>query len=184
MLKQALGAVSEEKIAQALGINSLRHRLKDQVLRQLHPEVVRAFDERNLPLRRCAKDLTLVKAEYQLTVLREMERAKDFNPAFARTLILRAPEDQRNDPGPRKNPWKEGEGVKEALATKLEEAERRYDFYSGLYRQYVTDLLRLCMYVRSLITNKRVGEHLQTQHPELLRRFQKILFETEGEEAT
>jgi hypothetical protein len=184
MLTQALGAVGEEKIAQALGIRSLQHRMKDSLLRKLHPEVVRAFDERNLPLHRCAKVLSFVKPEYQLTVLREMERAKDFNHPFARTLILRAPEDQRSDLGRRKSPWNEGKAQKEALGAKLEEAERRYEFYAGLYRQYVTDLLRLCVYVRSLITNQGIAEHLQARHPKLLARFQKILFETEGKEAT
>lgn len=181
MLAQALGAVSAEKIADALGIGSLRHRLKDDVLRGLHPDVLRSFDERNRPLGRLAVDLTFVKPEYQLEVLREMERAKDFSPAFARTLLLRAPEEQRTDPGRRKNPWKERGAEKEALSAKLEEAERRYEFYAGLYRQYVTDLLKLCMYVRSLVTNERVGVELRARQPEVLKRFQKILFETDGD---
>ncbi len=184
MLTQALGTVGEERIAKALGITSLRHRLKDSLIRQLHPEVVRTFDEKNLPLRMVAKDLTFVKPEYQLTVLREMERAKDFNLAFARTLILRAPEDQRNDPGRRANPWMKGEAAKEALGAKLEEAERRYEFYAGLYRQYVADLLKLCMYVRRLVTSEKVAAYLKSQHPDLLGRFREILFETEGKEAS
>ena len=180
MLTQALGTVGEERIAQALGIRSLRHRLKDGILRQLHPEVIRAFDERNLPIHRCAGHLTHVNPEYQLTILREMERAKDFSAPFARTLILRAPEAERSDLGRRKNPWTKGEGEKEALVAKLEEAERRHDFYAGLYRQYVADLLKLCVYVRSLVTNPAVGGVLRERHPKVLEQFEKILFEAEG----
>ena len=136
--------------------------------------------ERNLPLHRRAEDLTYVKPEYQLLVVREMERANDFGPALARTLILRAPESERSDLGRRKNPWKEGEAKKEALVAKLAEAERRHDFYAGLYRQYVADLLKLCVYVRSLVTNPAVGAVLRERHPKVLAQFEKILFETEG----
>jgi ParB-like chromosome segregation protein Spo0J len=184
MITQALGAVGEERIAKALGVSSVRHRLKAGIVRQLHPDVIRAFDERGIPLSRCARDLTFVKPEYQLTMLREMEGAGDFSSAFARTLILRAPETLRNEQARGKPPWRRGEAEKEALASKLEEAERRSEFYAGLYRQYVADLLKLCVYVRRLVTNRGIADRLKERHPDVLDRFRRIVFETEGTEAT
>ena len=62
----------------------------------------------------------------------------------------------------------------------LGEVEKRYDFYSGLYRQYVTDLLKLCIYVRQLISNRRIAAYMKSRHPEMLERFSEIVFETEG----
>jgi len=35
----------------------------------------------------------------------------------------------------------------------------------------MTDLLKLCIYVRRLITNERVAAYMQKRHPELLERF-------------
>src|SRR5207244_1182856 len=119
------------------------------------PCVVQTFDQKSIPLRMCARDLACVKPEYQEGILREMEKAGDFSPAFARILILRAPEEMRNLKGKRKNPWNRGL-EHQKLSTKLEEVDRQYDFYSKLYREYVADLLKLCIYVRKLITQNRI----------------------------
>ncbi len=183
MLTQSLGTLEEETIARALGLASIKHRMKDWLLKQLHPDVISTFDRKNIPLRRCAKDLTFVKPEYQRVVLEEMEKAGDFSPAFARTLIVRAPDAMRNENGRRSTPWSRGEEAKTALAGKLDDAEKRYEFYAGLYRQYVADLLKLCMYVRRLVTSQAIAPFLKSQHPDMLDRFQEIIFETEGKEA-
>jgi hypothetical protein len=184
MIAQSLGTLDEETLASALGIASIKHRINAKLLNQLHPQVISAFDEKNVPLRQCARDLTFVKPEYQLVVLEEMEKAGDFSPAYARTLIVRAPDLLRNENGRRSTPWSHGEVEKKNLASKLDDAEKRFDFYAGLYRQYVADLLKLCIYVRRLLTSKEIGAFLKAQHPDILERFQEIIFETEGKEAT
>ena len=68
---------------------------------------------------------------------------------------------------------------KQALVTKLEEVEKRYDFYTNLYRRYSSDLLKLCIYVRKLTSNKKVRDYLEGKFPEALGRFENILSETE-----
>jgi hypothetical protein len=180
MLANSLGTLDEKTIASALGLTSIRHRIQGKLLGQLHPEVVRVFDERDIPLRTVVRELTFVTREYQLQMLGEMEEAGDFSPTFIRTLLLRAPEPARVENGRRKTPWRQGDLERQALAGRLQDAEKRYEFYSGLYRQYVTDLLRLCMYVRRLVTNSKTGEYLESHHPEIVERIRKILFETEG----
>ncbi|MFB0552322.1 MAG: hypothetical protein ACETWQ_03310 [Phycisphaerae bacterium] len=70
---------------------------------------------------------------------------------------------------------------KKQLVEKLEEVEKRYDFYTNLYRQYSADLLKLCVYARKLITNENIRAHLENNLPEILERFEKIVFETEGQ---
>ena len=69
------------------------------------------------------------------------------------------------------------------LEAKLEETEKRYNFYTILYRQYTTDLLILCTYTRALITNEIIKTHLESNFPEILERFQMIVFETGGQKA-
>lgn len=71
---------------------------------------------------------------------------------------------------------------KQQLVAKLETMEKRYDFYTGLYRQYTFDLLRLCIWVRKLTANERVRAYLQATEPEILARFERILFETQETE--
>ncbi|MFN9416185.1 MAG: hypothetical protein ACK578_01630, partial [Pirellula sp.] len=69
---------------------------------------------------------------------------------------------------------------KSQLLKKLQEAEQQQDFYTGLYRQYTTNLLKLVIYVRSLMNNAEVKSHLQTHHADLSRIFEEILASTEG----
>src|SRR5258708_13906939 len=47
MLTKSLGTLDEETIASALGLVSIRHRVKGALLKKLHPEVIKAFDEKN-----------------------------------------------------------------------------------------------------------------------------------------
>jgi len=49
-----------------------------------------------------------------------------------------------------------------------------------LYRQYTTNLLKLVIYVRSLMNNAEVKSHLQNHHADLTRIFEEILASTEG----
>jgi hypothetical protein len=180
MINQSLGTLDEDTIARALGTVSIRHRLKVGLVKKLHPDVVKAFDKKLLSLRLCADEFTHVQPEHQATILREMEKAGDYSTALARTLVLRTPEEMRILEGRRNTPWNRDTRQRKALTTKLEEAEQRHEFYTGLYRQYVADLLKLSIYVRRVITNKRLLGYMKAHHPDLLERFQEIIFETVG----
>jgi ParB family chromosome partitioning protein len=180
MLRQSLSTLKEDVIAKTLGLASIKHRLKSKLLSKLHKDVIAAFDNKSIPLRLSAEELTFVKPEYQAIILKEMEREGDYSAAFVRTLILRAPDDMKTESGGRKSPWRRNPAQRKALTAKLEEVEKRFEFYAGLYRQYVTDLLKLCVYVRRLVTNRRVAAHLKERHPAILQQFEEIIFETEG----
>jgi ParB family transcriptional regulator, chromosome partitioning protein len=184
MINESLGTVEEDTIANALGLVSIRHRMKQKLLSQLHPQVVEAYDKKSLPLRVCSDELTFVKPEYQVVILKEMQKTGDYSRAHARTLILRAPDDMRNNSKRSISPWIRGSEQKKELAVKLGEVEKRYDFYSGLYRQYVTDLLKLCIYVRQLVSNRRIAAYMKSRHPEMLERFHEIVFESEGKKTS
>ena len=56
----------------------------------------------------------------------------------------------------------------------------RLYFRRKQYRQYTTNLLKLVIYVRSLLGNEKVREYLQTNHGELVGIFEQILEHTEG----
>jgi len=51
---------------------------------------------------------------------------------------------------------------------------------SRLYRRYSTDLLKMCFYVRKLLTNPKVCAYLDEKFPDLLGRLRSIVFEAEG----
>lgn len=186
MLRTALKTLDEATIAKVFGVRSLRYRLGTAILKLLHPSVVKALDG-NLMSRKCAEEFSYVKHKRQVVMLKEMEKNSDYSLSFARALVLKTPESLRNESKQKKkgkNPWTRDPARNQELVARLEAAEKQHDFYTNLYRDYSTDLLRLCIYVRKLVTSEKVREHMGRKHAEILGRFESILFETEGKKAS
>ena len=179
MLHQSLDTLDRKTIEQAFGLKNIEYRLATNILNQLHPNVIKAIDK-DIISRRCATQLTNVNKERQDQILKEMSSTNDYSISFARALIIKTAPEQRSQKGNNNKPWAGNSEKKRQLVEKLEEIQKRYDFYSNLYRQYSTDLLRLCVYARRLITNETIAAHLDANFPELLARFQRIVFGKDG----
>ena len=179
MLRKSLEELDERTIASALGMQGIGHRLNKGLLDKLHPDVVKAFNVSKINLQ-TARELVNVKSDRQHEILQLMESCKDFSTTFARGLVLQTGAAKRAKAGTGKTPWAKADERKSQLLKKLQEAEQQQDFYTGLYRQYTTNLLKLVIYVRTLLNNPDVRSYLQTHHAELMRSFEEILASTEG----
>ena len=179
MLRKSLEELDEKTIASALGMQSIGHRLNNNLLEKLHPEAEKAFNANKINLQ-TARELVNVKPERQHEILRLMESCNDYSTTFAKGLVLKTSAAKRAKVTNTKNPWSQADDRKTQLLKKLQEAEQQQDFYTGLYRQYTTNLLKLVIYVRSLLNNPDVKSHLQTHHTEQARLFEEILASTEG----
>jgi hypothetical protein len=180
MLRKSLEELDEKTIATALGMQGIAHRLNTGLLDKLHPDAVKAFNASKIQLQ-TARELVNVKADRQQEILKLMESCNDYSTTFARGLVLKTPVAKRAKANnPKSSPWSQADERKSQLLKKLQEAEQQQDFYTGLYRQYTTNLLKLVIYVRSLMNNREVKSHLQTHHAELMRTFEEILASTEG----
>ncbi|MFC1783647.1 ParB/RepB/Spo0J family partition protein [Planctomycetota bacterium] len=182
MLRESLKDIDQATIAKVFGIRSIQYRLGTAILKHLHPGLIKAIDK-NLMSRRCAAELTYVNQERQIQILKEMGKTNDYSISFARALIIKTPPKLRNRSKKHKKPWLEKSEKKQELVTKLETIEKRHDFYTNLYRQYSTDLLKLCVYVRKIITNERIRPYLESNYPDTLVCFEEIVFESGGRKA-
>ncbi len=179
MIEKAMDEVDEGVIAAALGIATLNHRLKKSLLKQLHSDVATAYDAGKIT-RACAREFTHVKPHRQKEILRAMEGYKDYSTAFARSLVVKTAANQRENRGRKHNPWNKSAQRKNDLLKKLSDAEQKHDFYSQLYKQYTVDLLRLAIFARSLLTNARVRDYLNTHHSDIVSRFEMIIADARG----
>lgn len=182
MLRKSLETIDEPTIAQAFGMRSIKYRLAPNLLKELHPDVVKAFKEDEIT-KPCALEFTNVVSERQKEMLTEMKEVGDLSPSFCRTLVLQTPQNQRNKKKTQRVAWVENDGRKKDLVSRLEHAEKQHDFYAGLYRQYSTDLMKLTFYVRKLISNQRVVQHLTSANPDILSRFREVVFENNENQA-
>ena len=182
MIRESLKTLDRSKVANVFGIKSVQHRLGTQMLKQLDPKVLAAVDGGTLS-RRCAMELVHVKWERQQEILREMEKTEDYSISFARAMVIKTANNMRNRSLKKKRPWGGDTAKKQELVAKLEAVTKRHDFYINLYRQYSADLLKLHVYVRKIITNEKIREYLSTKYIEILKGFEKIVFDTEGNKA-
>jgi hypothetical protein len=178
MLRKSLEELDEKTIANALGMVRISHRLNVALMAKLDSSVVRAFEANKFNLQ-CAKELTHVKPERQAEILKLMESCNDFSVTFARGMVLKTPIAKRAKPNGKSTPWTQADERKNDLLKKLREAEQQQDFYSGLYRQYTTNLLKLVIYVRSLVANLNVKQYLRDNNPNQLEVFEQIINSTE-----
>ena len=178
MLRKSLEELDEKTIADALGMQGIKHRLNLGLLKKLHERVAKAFEASKLNLQ-AAKELSHVKPERQAEILKLMESCNDYSVTFAKGLVLKTPLAKRAKPNGAKTPWTQADEKKSNLLKRLKEAEQQQDFYSGLYRQYTTNLLKLVIYARSLLANPQVRAYLETNHGELVGMFQEVLDSTE-----
>ncbi|MBC8356952.1 MAG: ParB N-terminal domain-containing protein [Planctomycetes bacterium] len=178
MLRKSLEELDEKTIADALGMQGIKHRLNLGLLKKLHERVAKAFEASKLNLQ-AAKELSHVKPERQAEILKLMESCNDYSVTFAKGLVLKTPLAKRAKANGAKTPWTQADEKKSSLLKRLKEAEQQQDFYSSLYRQYTTNLLKLVIYVRSLLANPQVRAYLETNHGELVGMFQEVLDSTE-----
>lgn len=181
MLRKSLEELDEKTIASALGIAGIKHRLNDGLLKKLDPAVAKVFEAGKLTLQ-AAKELTHVKPARQAEILSLMESCQDYTATFARGLVLKTPVAKRAQVNGSngKSPWNRADERKSELIKKLQEAEQQQDFYSQLYQQYTTNLLKLVIFVRQLLSNPQIKEYLQTHHSDLVTTFEAIINSTEG----
>lgn len=128
-----------------------------------------------------ARELRYVKPERQVEILELMESCNDFSVPFVRGLILKTHVSKRAKlPANGFSPWEKSEKKNDDLLKRLQEVEEKQEFYAGLYRQYSYNLLKLIIYVRSLMANERVHAKLVEQHAGLLDGFREIVEGSEG----
>ncbi len=178
MLRKSLEELDEKTIAHALGMTEIRHRLNKGLLKKLHPTIVKAFESETIS-KSAATELTHVKPERQVEILKLMESCNDHSAIFAKSMVLKTPASKRVATTSVKTPWTRADEKKSNLLKRLKEAEQEQDFYSGLYRQYTTNLLKLVIYARGLISNERVDIYLRENYPETLDIFNEIINNTE-----
>ena len=174
MLRKSLEELDEKTIADALGMASIKHRLNQSLLKKLDPAVKAVFESGKLNLQ-VVKELVYVKPDRQVEIIALMESCNDYSVTFARGLVLKTPVAKRAKTNGATTPWTRADTTKNDLLKKLKEAEQQQDFYSGLYRQYTTNLLKLVIYVRSVLANPKVREHMRDKHPQHLQALEGII---------
>lgn len=181
MIKQALAVVDEGRLKSSLAITKLQNEFSSAQREMLCNEVLERVRAEQLS-KSAAIQFIHVTQSRQREILQVVDQAKDSTAAFIRSQILRSLPDQRVQRPGRPSPWNRVLETRKRLVDKLADAEQHHDFYQGLYRQYATDLVRLAIHVRQMLTTKEVANFMTQRHGDDLKLFRQIV-QQYGEQA-
>lgn len=174
MLERALPVVGEDVLKSALGLREIRRGFTPTQRQALCREVLTREEEGRIAKIACLH-LVHVTHERQREILALCDQAGDSTAPFVRAQVLRTAPAHRLATSGRRSPWNKAAETRKMLVDKLVEAERRQDFYQGLYRQYATDLIRLATYVRQIVSIRPLRDALAKMRPDILKDFKRIL---------
>jgi uncharacterized ParB-like nuclease family protein len=178
MMRAALNVLDESFLAGTFGVKSIKYRLAKATMEKLHPSIIKAMDE-DLISRTCATEISYVAIKRQLEIFKEMQRTGDYSLSFARALVIKTPQELCNTNIKKHIRVIQSPAVRQTLVNKLERVEERHDFYYKHFRQYSSDLVKISIYIRKLITDEEIKEFLRTKYPEVLEKFEDIVFKCE-----
>jgi len=181
MLKQALVVVDEGRLKSSLAITKLQNEFSPAQREMLCDEVLERVRAEHLS-KSAAIQFIHVTQSRQREILQVVDQGKDSTAAFIRAQILRTPPEQRVQRPGRPSPWNRVIETRKRLVEKLTDAEQHHDFYQGLYRQYATDLVRLAIHVRQMLTTKEIAHYMTQRHGDDLKLFRQIV-QQYGEQA-
>jgi ParB-like chromosome segregation protein Spo0J len=176
MLRKAMERLDESAIAEVFGLKTIRYRLSPVLLKRVHPDVAKAFAE-DLISRNSAREFVHVTPDRQAEIVQEMRRIGDFSLKLLRALILKTDPAQRTPGMVARAGWCKDGAKRKELVSALREAEHQHDFYTTLYRQYTTDLLKMVPYVRKIVTNPKLTKYLAEHHPDIKADFSGIVLD-------
>ncbi len=180
MLVRALEVVDEGTLKSALDLREIRKSFSSGQRAALCPEVLEREEHGKMAKMACFH-LMHVTFERQREILALVDQASDSSSAFVKAQVLRTPAAQRITDRGKTSPWNRATETRKKLIDRLTEAERRHDFYQGLYRQYAADLVRIATHVRQLVATKEIRQYLSDHSADDLKMFKEIMQQFGGQ---
>lgn len=180
MLAKALEVVDEDTLKAALNLREIRKSFSPVQKAALCPEVLEREQQGTISKSACFH-LLHVSFDRQREILALIDQASDNSSAFVKAQVLRTPAPQRIAGRGRTCPWNRATETRKKLIDRLTEAERRHDFYQGLYRQYAADLVKIATHVRQLVATKEIRQYLSDHNADDLKMFKEIMQQFGGQ---
>jgi len=173
MIKKVLEKVSEEKIAAAIGVSSLKPGLDENLAAKLSPVVILAFDQ-GLLSKAALNELKAVTPKRQSEIMKELKRGKNYGLDVIKGFILATPSAEQVAQKT-KTPWQKSEEKRESITKRLQEVEQRSELMSLLFHTYVGDVARQLTYIRHFLKDKKIEQYVMAQYPEMYKAFRDIM---------
>ena len=174
MLQAALSVIDERRIAAVFGRKQMKPRLSKEDVTKLHPEVIQEFDSGHLS-KACVEEIKNVVPKRQKEILTEIRKTGNGTSNFVKSQVLQTPKPERTTDGKKVSPWSKRDKEKKSMVDKLKNVSKECDFFVSTYRRNVSDLTRTVIYVREMISIKKIEQFLKANYPDDLAFFKEIL---------
>ena len=177
ILKAIANGVSEEQIAEALNVDVQKIKEKRDLLHGICPEAASLLRDSRVSIAAFAV-LKKMKPIRQIEVAEHMRATTTFSGSFARSLLAVTRPEFLLQPEPARKLQASSAAARAMF--EQENATLAADF-KKMEESFGSDMLLLsisCAYVRRLLSNQKIEQHLEKYHPDVLSTLQALLSET------
>jgi len=176
MIKRALEKVTEDRIAAAIGVSSLKSGIDSRLKAKLHPTIVLAYQE-DILSKTALLELKNVIPKRQAEILKELKKIKNYKACcldvIRQQILETSPAEQANQKG--KTPWQKNNEKRVSIAKRLEELENRREAMSDHYKIYLDDVATQLIYIRGVLQYPEIEQHIKKKYPEMYKKFRAIM---------
>ena len=173
MLKKAREKVSDDKIAAAIGISSLKPELDKKLADKLSSVVKHAFEQKLIP-KAALQELANVTPKRQADILKELKQVGSYSLEMIKGKILLTPPKERVVKE-KKNPWKKSEDNKGAITQHLQELKKQCSAIVGMLHTYVHDVTQQLIYIRGFLHDEETEQYVKKNYPDMYKKFREIM---------
>lgn len=165
--------VSQERIAQSLGVNIARIRQKRNLLDGVCDEAIDVLKDRHFPdgTMNVMKNVLPLR---QVEIAELMVAANNYSISYAKALLMATPREQLRDPEKQKPIRGISEEERERMEHEIENLRRDMKAVEEDYGANVVRLVVANGYVARLLHNDHVASYLGRYHPELQNQLMRI----------
>ena len=166
--------VSEEALADNLGVDIKRIKERANLLKGICKEVAELLKVRSVP-HKTFGILKKMTAYCQIEAVETMTAVNDFSEKFARALLKTTPDEKLVDKSVSKDVAGMTPDQLVRIKTELVNLESDYKMAEGSFADDLLVLMIFRGYLQNLLNNERISEYLEREYREIFAEFTKVV---------
>jgi len=173
MINKVSEIVPEDKIAAAIGKQTLKPTIDKNLEGKLHEAVKTAFEGRKLS-KAALHELKKVTLKRQAEIMKELKQLGKFNLEMIEGKILQSPKSEMITQG-KKNPLTINNEKRASMTKHLQEISKQSDMMELQYNTFANDVIKMMIYIRGFLDDKDFKKFIEEKYPDMYKKIREIM---------
>ena len=173
MIDKVSETVPEDKIAAAIGKQTLKPTIDKNLEDKLHAVVKTAYEGRRLS-KAALHELKKVSLKRQAEIMKELKQIKTYNLGMIIAKILQTPKAEIVAQG-KEHPLTRNNEKRDQMTKQLREVSDEGLFMERQYNIYASDVIKLLVYIRGFFDNEAIRKYVEKEYLAMYKKFRAIM---------